>query len=132
MLYKKSGVVQNFPAKRRPSMQNLFGSEPKGNQAGEKSVRTSWGTTVLGFVGSAVICWIVLGLVSPFLAGAWGWVWITNTWIRVGVTAVVALVAAFILTRIEGTIWGMYYVIIGYLLSLGLIVWIVLRLLRYV
>jgi hypothetical protein len=113
-------------------MQNLFGSEPKGNQAGEKSVRTSWGTTVLGFVGSAVICWIVLGLVSPFLAGAWGWVWITNTWIRVGVTAVVALVAAFILTRIEGTIWGMYYVIIGYLLSLGLIVWIVLRLLRYV
>ena len=50
---------------------------------------------------------------------------------KVGITLAVAVLMAVWLPRSEGTIWGKYYVIIGYLLSLGLIAWIVLRLLHY-
>ena len=66
------------------------------------------------------------------IADTWGMVWITNTWVKVGITGVFSALAAVILTRIEGTIWGRYYVIIAYLFSIALVVWIVLRLLNYV
>jgi len=114
-------------------MQPLFGNEQK--QTGRKdqqSAPASWSTMVLGFIGSAIICWIVLGVLAPIITGTWGVVWIAKLWPRVAITAVVAVGTAALLTRIEGTIWGKYYVIVGYLLSLGMIIWIVLRLLHYV
>ncbi|SRR6266496_4943431 len=111
-------------------MRTLFEQKEAENNR-EKFAPTFWSTRVLGFIGSAVICWIVLGVLAPFIAGTWGVVWITNVSVRVAITAVVAVGTAALLTRIEGTIWGKYYVIVGYLLSIGLIVWIVLRLLHY-
>ena len=113
-------------------MQPLFGSDQKEDERSQETSAASWSTKVLGFVGSAIICWIVLRVVAPFIVTAWGFTWITNTWVKVGITGVVALGTAAVLPRIEGTIWGMYYVIIGYLLSLALVLWIVLRLLHYV
>jgi hypothetical protein len=73
-----------------------------------------------------------LRAVGPWIAEVWGINWINNNWAKIGITGAVALIMAVVLTKIEGTIWGRYYVIIGYLLSLGLVVWIVLRLLRVV
>ncbi len=111
-------------------MQNLF----ENGQQNAKPARDSstWSTGVLVFIGSAIICWIVLRVLVLIIVASWGFVWITKAWVKVGITLAVALLMALWLPRIEGTIWGKYYVIIGYLLSLGLIVWIVLRLLHYV
>ncbi len=87
---------------------------------------------MLGFIGSGIICWIVLKISAPYIADVWGINWLTRSWVKFGVTGIVALAMSVLLSRIEGTIWGKYYVIIGYLLSLALIVWIVLHLLRYI
>jgi hypothetical protein len=94
----------------------------------ERSGGASWLTATLGFAGSAVICWIVLRLITPFLLTSYGFTWLDKTWTKGGISAFVAAVSAVMLTRIEGTIWGKYYVIIGYLLSAGLVIWIALRL----
>ncbi len=114
-------------------MQALFGNEPSESEKSQPvSVTASWSTRVLGFVGSAIICGIVLKLLAPVVAGPWGIAWIDNSRIQIVIAGVTGLAIAVLLSRIEGTIWGKYYVIIGYLLSLALIVWMVLRLLRYV
>ncbi len=113
-------------------MQPLFGNQLKDQEKSQESPALSWSTRVLGFVGGAIICWIVLRVLAPIIVEAWGFTWITNVWVKVGITGVVALAAALLLPRIEGTIWGTYYVIIGYLLSLALVIWIVLRLLHYI
>jgi hypothetical protein len=114
-------------------MQNLFGEQSrKSDEDLKESQGALWATRVLGFMGSAVICWIVLKVIAPEVASSWQLPWINNLWVKVGVVGLVSLAIAGILSRIEGTIWGRYYVIIGYLLSLGLIVWIVLHLLHYV
>lgn len=113
-------------------MQGLFRRDSEENEkisAGSQGVLTL--TTVLGFIGSAVICWVVLRLITPVLSEAWGINWLYKPEIKAVITAVVALAMSFVLTRIEGTIWGRYYVIVGYLLSFALIVWIVLRLLHF-
>lgn len=115
----------------KSSMQPLFRNEQREGPETQAKAASSWATRVLGFIGSAIICWIVLRILAPIIVSAWGFVWFDYTWVKVAITGVVALVMAFLLPRIEGTIWGKYYVIIGYLLSLGLIVWIVLRLLHY-
>jgi hypothetical protein len=91
-----------------------------------------WLGNVLGFLGCAVIFWIGLRALAPAMATAWGISWIANTWIRVAIVLIAALAFSALLSRIEGTIWARYYVIIGYLLSLFLIIWIILRLLNYV
>jgi hypothetical protein len=91
-----------------------------------------WLGRILGFLGSAVILWIALRALGPVLTSAWGISWLQNTWIRAAVVVPIAALMTVVLSRIEGTIWAQYYVIIGYLLSLALIVWIVLRLLHYI
>ena len=91
-----------------------------------------WASRILGFLGSAVICWIALRFIAPAISTSWGIVWINNLMVRLGIVTLASLASAAMLSKIEGTIWGNYFVIIGYLLSLGLIVWIVLHLLRYV
>src|SRR5260370_41493261 len=93
---------------------------------------SSRSTKVLGFVGSAIICWIALKFLAPMLVSAWGIVWIGSSWAKIGITGIAALAMSALLSRIEGTIWGKYYVILGYLLSLVLVVWMVLRLLHYI
>ena len=114
-------------------MQHLFGERSKEADEGLKESQGAlWATKVLGFLGSAVICWIVVTVVAPVVASSWGLLRINNLWVRVGIVGLVSLAIAAVLSRIEGTIWGKYYVIIGYLLSLGLVVWIVLHLLHYV
>jgi len=113
-------------------MQPLFGSDQREVEQSRETSAASWSTKVLGFIGSAIICWIVLRVLAPFIVTAWGFTWITNTWVKIGITGIVALATATLLPRIEGTIWGMYYVIIGYFLSLALVIWIVLRLLYYI
>jgi hypothetical protein len=97
-----------------------------------ESVGSLWLGRVLGFVGSAVIFWIVMRWLAPALSSAWGISWIDNFWTRLGTVIVASAVFAELLLRIEGTIWAKYYVIVGYLLSLVLIIWIILRLLHYV
>jgi hypothetical protein len=113
-------------------MQGLFKNEgealPESTRA---SAAVSWPTRVLGFIGSAIIFWIGLRFLAPVLVSAWGVIWIDRPWVKIGIACVAAPAMAALLSRIEGTIWGKYYVIIGYLLSLGLIVWLVLRLLHY-
>ena len=109
-------------------MRRLFREETQEvEQTPPASPAGKWSTLVLGFIGSAVIFWVGLKELAPIFVSSWGVGWIINAWVRV----VVAIPAAALLSRIEGTIWGTYYVIVGYLLSLGLIVWIVLRLLHY-
>ena len=117
---------------RKVSLQGLFENEPKElRESSAASSGSSRSTKVLGFVGSAIICWIVLKFLVPVLVSAWGIVWIDRSWAKIGITAVVAIAMAAFLSRIEGTIWGKYYVIVGYLLSLALVTWIVLHLLHY-
>ena len=113
-------------------MQGLFREETQEvEQIPPASPAGKWSTLVLGFIGSAVIFFVGLKELAPIFVSSWGVGWIINAWVRVAVAIVVAIPAAALLSRIEGTIWGTYYVIVGYLLSLGLIVWIVLRLLHY-
>jgi hypothetical protein len=110
------------------AMQGLFREEP--SEAGkipDRSPGGLWVTSVLGFVGSAIVCWIALTLLAPLIAEAYKIGWVGNLWARIGISIVVALAMAAVLSRIEGTIWGKYYVIIGYIFSFALIVWIVLR-----
>ena len=111
-------------------MQSLFRSETKEGQD-NLDAKSAWSTRVLGFVGSVVIFWIVLKELAPLLIRAWGIAWIGRSWVRVVLAALVAVPFSAWLARIEGSIWGKYYVIIGYLLCLALIVWIALRLLHY-
>ncbi len=114
-------------------MQKLFGEQS--NQPDEdlkESQGALWATRLLGFLGSVVICWIVVRAVAPEVAGSWGHLWLNNLSVKIGIVGLVSLGIAAVLSRIEGTIWGKYYVIIGYLLSLGLVIWIVLHLLHYV
>ena len=113
-------------------MQPLFGSQKESQQARPTTYSTKWSTRVLGFIGSAVIFWVVLKALTPVLVNSWGIVWIGDTWARIGIAIGLAVPFAALLSGIEGTIWGKYYVIIGYLLSLALIVWIVLHLLHYI
>ena len=114
-------------------MQRVFSEPPQTPDEGPReSRRALWATRVLGFLGSAVIFWIVLRGVAPIVAAEWGVNWLNNLWIRVAIVAILSLGSAAALSKIEGTIWGKYYVIIGYLLSLGLIIWIVLHLFHYV
>jgi hypothetical protein len=114
-------------------MQALFENEPSESEKSQPaSVIASWSTRVLGFAGSVIICWIVLKSLAPVVADVWGAAWINGAWAQIGIAGVLALAMAILLSRIEGTIWGRYYVIIGYLLSLALIVWMVLWLLHYV
>ncbi len=49
---------------------------------------------------------------------------------KVAVAGVLSLIFGTILARIEGTVWGTYFVIIGYLVSVGLVVAMVWRLLK--
>jgi hypothetical protein len=114
-------------------MQKLFKDESE--EPGESLSEYSgglWATTVLGFLGSAVIFWIALRFLAPAIESLWGIVWINNLAVRLGIVTLASLASAAMLSKIEGTLWGKYFVIIGYLLSLGLIVWIALHLLRYV
>jgi CBS domain containing-hemolysin-like protein len=114
-------------------MQKLFDqetSEATQPKSAESSA-ASWSTT-LGFVGSAIIFWIVLRAVAPVIAAWLGMEWISKLWVRAATASIAALLMAALLSRIEGTIWGKYYVIAGYLLSLALVVWIVLHLLHYI
>jgi CBS domain containing-hemolysin-like protein len=114
-------------------MQKLLREESKEPDEGlRESPRALLATRVLGFLGSAVICWIALRMMAPVMASLWGIAWINNLWVKIGIVSVASLAIAAVLSRIEGTIWGRYYVIVGYLLSLGLIVWLVLHLLNYV
>ena len=94
----------------------------------ERSRGALWLTATLGFAGGATICWIVLKLLTPFITTNDRFIWLERIWARVAICVVVAAALAALLTRIEGTIWGKYYVIVGYLLSAALIVWIALRL----
>jgi len=114
-------------------MQKLF--DPETGEATQpksrESAAPSWSTKILGFVGSAIIFWIVLRAVAPLIAASSGMEWISKLWVRAAIVSAAALLMAAWLSRIEGTIWGKYYVIAGYLLSLALVVWIVLRLLHY-
>jgi hypothetical protein len=98
----------------------------------ERSGGALWLTATLGFAGSATICWIVLKLLTPFIATNIRFIWLERTWAKAAICVVVAAPFAVLLTRIEGTIWGKYYVIVGYLLCAGLIVWIALRLLHII
>ena len=114
-------------------MQGLFRNEQEG--PGERlppSPAAALSTRLLGFIGSAVILSIGLKFLAPILAGAWGIVWLENSSAQIVVAVLAALPFSAFLARIEGTIWGKYYVIAGYLLALVLIVWIALRLLRYI
>jgi CBS domain containing-hemolysin-like protein len=115
-------------------MQKLF--DPETSEAtrhkSTESSAPSWSTTILGFVGSAIIFWIVLRAVAPVIAAWLGMEWISKLWVRAATASIAALLMAALLSRIEGTIWGKYYVIAGYLLSLALVVWIVLHLLHYI
>ena len=114
-------------------MQNLFGEQPnQPDQDLKGSPGALWATRVLGFLGSVVICWIVLRALAPEIATSWGLPWINKLWAKIGIVGLVSVGVAAVLSRIEGTIWGRYYVIIGYLLSLSLVAWIVLHLLHYV
>src|SRR5262249_25377528 len=106
--------------------------ESQEDSEGRPSRSASWPSRVLGFIGSAIIFWIVLRFLAPIIANAWGIVWIDRSWAKIGLSLVAALGTSELLARIEGTIWGRYYVIIGYLFAVALIVWIVLRLLGYV
>jgi len=110
-------------------VQGLF-REPKEDQDNLET-KSAWSTRILGFLGSLIIFWIVLRELAPVLSGAWGIVWVEKPGVRAGIAVFLALPFAVWLARIEGSIWGKYYVIIGYLLCLALIVWIVLRLLHY-
>ncbi len=115
-------------------MQKLFDqktSEATQHKSTESSA-ASWSTTILGFVGSAIIFWIVLRAVTPVIAAWLGMEWISKLWVRAATASIAALLMAVWLSRIEGTIWAKYYVIGGYLLSLALVVWIVLHLLHYI
>jgi len=94
----------------------------------EESARSIWAGRVLGFLGSVVIFWIVLNLVMPILVDTWGLRWFQRLWTRIGLVALASIGFTVILSRIENTIWARYYVIIGYLLCIVLIVWIALRL----
>jgi hypothetical protein len=105
--------------------------EPEAKQ-GVQQPGSIWLGRVLGFLGSAVILWIALRTLGPFLTSAWGISWIQNAWIRAALVVPLAVLVTIVLSRIEGTIWARYYVIIGYLLSFALIVWIVLRFLGYI
>jgi CBS domain containing-hemolysin-like protein len=108
-------------------MERLFGNNGKrGDNDSDKSDRDQWLTRILGFVGSAIVCWVVLNLVAPLLPASIS-EWTNKLWVKAVITTVVALALTAWLSRIEGTIWARYYVIIGYLLSLALVVWIALR-----
>ena len=109
-------------------MQGLFRYDGEA----QKTPARSWSTLTLGFIGGAIISWIALGAMAPLLASAWNIDWLNKFWTKVGITGILAASLAVLLSRIEGTIWGRYYVIIGYLFSLGLVIWIILRLLQYV
>jgi len=114
-------------------MQPLFGNDAEESQPARPTTPAAkWSTRVLGFIGSSVIFWVALKALTPIIVNSWGVTWIGNQWARIGVAIVLAVPVAALLSRIEGTIWGKYYVIIGYLLSLVLIVWIVLHLLHYI
>jgi hypothetical protein len=112
-------------------MQRLFADDQRKPDP-EAPPASSRSTRVLAFIGSAVICWIVIKCACLVAASAWDVGWIADVRVRGGLTALVALAMTVVLSRIEGTIWGRYYVIVGYLFSLGLVIWIVLRLLHYV
>ena len=112
-------------------MQKLF-SEDQTQKAVPTAAAGSWPTRIMGLVGAAIIWWIVLRSLAPVLVDSWGIIWLDSLTPKIAITAVAALVSAVFLARIEGTIWARYYVIIGFLLSLFLIIWIALRLLRYV
>jgi len=111
-------------------MRKFFDPEPEAEQP-VKQPGSIWLGKVLGFAGSAVILWIALRALGPFLASAWGISQLQNAWIRAAVVVPLAVLVTIMLSRIEGTIWARYYVIIGYLLSFALIVWIIFRLLDY-
>jgi hypothetical protein len=96
----------------------------------EESAQSIWTGRVLGFLGSAVIFWILLNLALPVVVDGWGMRWLQRFWLRVVIVALASVGFTTVLSRIENTIWARYYVIIGYLLCLVLIVWIVLRLFR--
>ena len=109
-------------------MRKFLDPEPEAEQA-VKRPGSIWLGRVLGFAGSAVILWIALRALAPFLASAWDISQLQNGWIRAAVVVPLAVLVTTVLSRIEGTIWARYYVIIGYLFSFALTVWIVLRLL---
>jgi hypothetical protein len=89
-----------------------------------------WLSRALGLVGSFIISLILLQYHAPE-AGRWlGVNWREPTWVKVAVAGVLSLIFGTILARIEGTVWGTYFVIIGYLVSVGLVVAMVWRLLK--
>jgi len=110
-------------------MRKFFDPEPEAEQPVKPC--SIWLGKVLGFAGSAVILWIALRALGPFLSSAWGISQLQNAWVRTAVVVPLAVLVTIMLSRIEGTIWARYYVIIGYLLSFALILWIIFRLLGY-
>jgi len=112
-------------------MQKLLENDEGITERPDHSVASWWLGRILGFLGSAVIFWIALRTLAPIMVTAWAISWIDNAWVRAGISLVAAVMFGTWLSRIEGTIWGKYFVIIGYLLSLLLIIWIALHLLHY-
>jgi len=113
-------------------MRKLLESDNESSKEPVASPASLWLGKILGFLGSAVILWILIQVLAPTLVTAWAISWIDKLWVRLGIVIVAAAGFAALLSRIEGTIWAKYYVIIGYLLSTLLIIWIILHLLRYV
>ncbi len=87
-------------------MQPLFGNEAEESQLTRRTTPAAkWSTRVLGFIGSAVILWVVLKPLTPIIVNSWGVTWIGNQWARIAVAIVLAVPVAALLSRIEGTIW---------------------------
>jgi hypothetical protein len=82
---------------------------------------TRWLNFAFGLVGSFIICYLLIRRFATEIAGLVGLSWFQKKPAVIAASGLLSLALASILSRLDGTVWGTYYVIVGYLLSIGLL-----------
>lgn len=103
-------------------MQRLFEDDLQTIREKAAESRTSrWLNFTFGLVGSFVICYLLIRRFAPEIAGLPGLGWFQKAPVVIAASGLLSLALASILSRLDGTVWGKYYVILGYLLSFVLL-----------
>ena len=90
---------------------------------------TRWLNFTFGLVGSFVICYLLIRRFAPEIASLLGARCFQEIPAIIAASGLLSLALASILSRMDGTVWETYYVIVGYFLSIGLLLVTALHLL---
>jgi hypothetical protein len=115
-------------------MQSIFEGQfqQKPEEKVDRNRANLWLNLVPGLIGSFIVFYILMGRFALEITSFLGVNWFHEKSIRVAGSGLAAFGVAYILSRIDGTLWGTYYVIVGYLLSLGLLLATALYLFRII